>query len=60
MRFRAASRAAGSAGRMFRIVSEEEAEAQPDYGASVIGKDRIVRAEIRFKYYKFIGDRLKK
>ena len=48
------------AGRMFRIVSEEEAEAQPDYGASVIGKDRIVRAEIRFKYYKFIGDRLKK
>ena len=48
------------AGRMFRIISEEEAEAQPDYGAPVIGKDRIVRAEIRFKYYKFIGDRLKK
>ena len=48
------------AGRIFRIVSEEEAEAQPDYGATVIGKDRIVRAEIRFKYYKFIGDRLKK
>lgn len=48
------------AGRIFRIVSEEEAEAQPDYGAVVIGKERIVRAEIRFKYYKFIGDRLKK
>lgn len=48
------------AGRMFRIISEEEAEAQPDYGAPVIGKNRIVRAEIRFKYYKFIGDRLKK
>ena len=48
------------AGRIFRIVSEEEAESQPDYGAPVIGKDRIVRAEIRFKYYKFIGDRLKK
>ena len=48
------------AGRIFRIVSEEEAESQPDYGATVIGKDRIVRAVIRFKYYKFIGDRLKK
>lgn len=48
------------AGRIFRIVSEEEAESQPDYGAIVIGKDRIVRAEIRFKYYKFIGDRLRK
>ena len=47
-------------GRVSRIVSEEEAESQPDYGATVIGKDRIVRAEIRFKYYKYIGDRLKK
>ena len=47
-------------GRIFRTVSEEEAEEQPDYGAVVIGKNQHVTAVINFKYYKFIGDLLKK
>ena len=47
-------------GRIFRSISEEEAEEQPDYGLPVIGKNRTVTAVIRFKYYKFIGDVLKK
>ena len=47
-------------GRIFRMVSEEEAEEQPDYGAAVIGKNPNVTAVINFKYYKFVADMLKK
>lgn len=54
------NRAQMVAGRLFRVVSEEEAESQPDYGSTVIGKKRNVTAVLRFKYYEFVGDRLKK
>ena len=41
-------------------LSEMEAEMQPDYGSVLIGKSRNVNAVLRFKYYRFIGERLKK
>ena len=47
-------------GRMFRILTEEEAESQPDYGQVRIGKDLSVVAVLRFKYYTYVGDSLKK
>lgn len=49
-----------SSGRMFRILTEEEAEALPDYGQVRIGKNLNVSAALRFKYYKYVGDSLKK
>ena len=49
-----------SSGRMFRILTEEEAEALPDYGQVRIGKNLSVSATLRFKYYKYVGDSLKK
>jgi hypothetical protein len=49
-----------SSGRMFRILTEEEAEALPDYGQVRIGKNLNVSAVLRFKYYKYVGDSLKK
>ena len=50
----------GRSGRMFRIPTEEEAESQPDYGQVRIGKNLNVKAVLSFKYYKFVGDTLKK
>ena len=47
-------------GRMFRILTEEEAEALPDYGQVRIGKNLPVSAVLRFKYYNYVGDSLKK
>ncbi len=49
-----------SSGRMFRILTEEEAEALPDYGQVRISKNLNVSAALRFKYYKYVGDSLKK
>ena len=49
-----------SSGRMFRILTEEEAEAMPDYGQVRIGRDLNVTASLRFKYYVYVGDSLKK
>lgn len=49
-----------STGRMFRILTEEEAEAMPDYGKVRIGNDPNVTATLRFKYYVYVGDSLKK
>ena len=41
-------------------ISEFDAESQPDYGKTVIGASSEVIAELNFKYYKYIGDRLQK
>ena len=41
-------------------ISEFDAESQPDYGATVIGAASEVIADVNFKYYKYIGDRLRK
>jgi len=41
-------------------ISESEAEMQQDYGSVLIGKNRNINAVLRFKYYRFIGERLKK
>ena len=41
-------------------LSELEAEMQPDYGSVLIGKDRNIRAVLRFRYYRYVGERLKK
>ena len=49
-----------SSGRVFRILTEEEAEALPDYGQVRIGKNLNVTAVLRFKYYNYVGDSLKK
>ena len=49
-----------ASGRMFRILTEEEAEAMPDYGQVRIGKNLNVTASLRFKYYVYVGDSLKK
>ncbi len=49
-----------ASGRMFRILTEEEAENMPDYGQVRIGKDLNVTATLRFKYYVYVGDSLKK
>ena len=49
-----------SSGRMFKILTEEEVEALPDYGQVRIGKNLNVSAVLRFKYYNYVGDSLKK
>lgn len=41
-------------------ISEMEAEMQPEYGSVRIGKNRTVKAVLRFNYYRYVGDRLKK
>ena len=46
--------------RLRQPLSEMEAEMQPDYGSVVIGKNSMIRADFSFKYYCYIGDRLKK
>ncbi|MBQ9336024.1 MAG: hypothetical protein IJS14_01850 [Lentisphaeria bacterium] len=45
---------------MQKQISEFDAESQPDYGKTVIGATSDVSADLKFKYYKYIGDTLKK
>ena len=42
------------------LQTEMEAEMLPDYGSVLIGKNRNVNAVLRFKYYRYVGERLKK
>ena len=41
-------------------LSEMEAEMQPDYGSVLIGKNRNINAVLKFRYYRYVGERLKK